>query len=424
MISGFLWKGVLRDRKRTLLPAIVVAIGVFFIVFLDGFIAGMMTNMVNTTANFQTGHLKVISYEYSLEEDQMPLDYALQNISSLKEVLNRDYPQVAWTERIQFGGLLDIPDENGETKAQGPVSATAYNILNPDSGEVQRLGFERAMVSGNIISNEGEILISTDFAENYDVVPGDIVTFFGSTMWGSMTFMNYTVAGIIRFGVEMLDKGAIIMDIKDAEQLLDMYDAATGIYGYFRDDLYHREEAELIKNAFNESYFISSEPLSPLMLQLADQNMMSQTLAYVDTITLVTILLLVLALSIVLWNTGLMGGIRRYNEFGIRLALGETKGHIFRSLMTESFFIALIGSVTGTLLGLVLCLYIAKEGIDYSAMMESISMMIDPVLRAEVKPRLFYIGFIPGVLSMLAGSALAGRSIYKRETSMLFKELE
>lgn len=30
-------------------------------------------------------------------------------------------------------------------------------------------------------------------------------------------------------------------------------------------------------------------------------------------------LLLIIAMSVVLWNTGLLGGLRRYSEFGVRL---------------------------------------------------------------------------------------------------------
>ncbi|NLB93397.1 MAG: hypothetical protein GX792_08245, partial [Bacteroidales bacterium] len=50
--------------------------------------------------------------------------------------------------------------------------------------------------------------------------------------------------------------------------------------------------------------------------------------------------------------------------------------------------------------------------------------MLPSVYRAQVTPDLFYIGFIPGVLATVLGSALAGLAIYKRKTSQLFHELE
>jgi len=45
-------------------------------------------------------------------------------------------------------------------------------------------------------------------------------------------------------------------------------------------------------------------------------------------------------------------------------------------------------------------------------------------IRARITPPDFYIGFIPGLISTVLGTALSGIGIYRRQTSMLFKELE
>lgn len=423
-MNKFLLKGIFRDKRRSLLPVIVVTIGVFFVVFLDGFIGGMMSNMIKMNANFQTGHLKVTTHAYQQNEEQKPNDLALLDVKVLMSELEEKFPSVNWNERIYFGGLLDIPDENGETKAQGPVSGTAYNLLSSKSKEAERINLQKSIVEGDLIKQNGEIIVSYDFAQNYGVKPGDEVTFFGSTMYGSMSFVNYIVAGIARFGTGMLDKGAVILDISDTRILLDMDNAASEIFGFLPSEHYDKQRAEDIKQQFNALYANDNDEFAPVMQQLADQNMMKQMLVYVDNMSLIIVLLLMLALSVVLWNTGLLGGIRRYNEFGVRLAMGESKGHIYRSLLMESLFIGIIGSILGTFFGLFLCYYLSKNGIDYGSMMDNLSMMIDPVIRAEIHPRLFYIGFIPGVLSIFIGTALAGKAIYKRKTAMLFKELD
>jgi putative ABC transport system permease protein len=240
-------------------------------------------------------------------------------------------------------------------------------------------------------------------------------------MYGSMSFANYTVAGVARFGTSVLDRGAIILDISDARLLLDMDNAASEVFGFMSK--YDINKAESIKNTFNAKYEGDSDEYAPLMLQLADQNSMRSTIAYVSSIMLIMVVLLVFALSIVLWNTGVLGGIRRYNEFGVRLALGEEKKHIYGSLLGESLIIGIIGSCLGTALGLTISFYVKTYGIDYGSVMDNISMMMDPVIRSDIKPRMYFIGFIPGVISMLIGSALAGIAIYRRKTAVLFKEL-
>lgn len=423
-MKRFLLKGIIRDKSRSLLPVTVVAIGVFFFIFIDGFFGGTLNNMIDATSRYKSGHLKVTTRVYHDNEEQRPLDMALLEVDELIEGLKTKFPNVDWNPRILFGGLLDIPDSQGETKAQGPVMATAYDLLSPQSHESQRLHLEKAITSGRTVQHPMEVLVSYDFAEKFGVQPGNTVTFFGSTMYGSMSFTNFTVAGVVRFGMSALDRGAVIIDLADARQLLDMDNAANEVLGFFPHDAYDDEQAEAIKTVFNAKYADSDDEYAPVMLQFADQNSMRETLIYFRSVTGFIVLLLVLALSIVLWNTGILGGIRRYNEFGVRLALGETKSHIYRTLLIESLFIGFAGSVIGTALGLFLSLYLKNHGIDYGSMLDNVNMMLDPVIRSEISPRMFYIGFIPGIVSMLIGTALSGIAVYKRNTAMLFKELD
>lgn len=423
-MKRFLLKGIIRDKSRSLLPVTVVAIGVFFFIFIDGFFGGTLNNMIDATSRYKSGHLKVTTRVYHDNEEQRPLDMALLEVDELIEGLKNKFPDVDWNPRILFGGLLDIPDSQGETKAQGPVMATAYDLLSPQSHESQRLHLEKAITSGRTIQHPMEVLVSYDFAEKFGVQPGNMVTFFGSTMYGSMSFTNFTVAGVVRFGMSALDRGAVIIDLADARQLLDMDNAANEVLGFFPYDAYNDEQAEAIKTVFNAKYADSDDEYAPVMLQFADQNSMRETLIYFRSVTGFIVLLLVLALSIVLWNTGILGGIRRYNEFGVRLALGETKSHIYSTLLIESLFIGFAGSVIGTALGLLLSLYLKNHGIDYGSMLDNVNMMLDPVIRSEISPRMFYMGFIPGIVSMLIGTALSGIAVYKRNTAMLFKELD
>ena len=130
---------------------------------------------------------------------------------------------------------------------------------------------------------------------------------------------------------------------------------------------------------------------------------------------------------VVLWNMGLMNGLRRYGEIGLRLAMGESKGQVYRSMISESIIIGFIGTVIGTGIGLSLTYYFQENGIDYSQVVESMnsgSMVLPNIFYSKVTQDLFYIGFFPGLLATVLGTMLAGLAIYKREMSQLFKELE
>jgi len=420
----FLLKGILGDKNRSLLPIIIISIGVMLTILLSGYMRGAMGDMIEQNARFQTGHVKVMSRAYAENESQMPNDLALLGVTEIEAQLKKDFPDVKWVNRIRFGGLLDVPDEKGETKGQGPSAGIGLELFSDQSGEIQRMNMEQSLVRGAIPAKKGEALIGEDFAQKLNINIGDRITFMGTTMNGSMTFADFIVSGTIRFGSAALDRGILIIDISDARYMLDMEDATGEILGFLNDGLYVDEKATAIANEFNEKYSDIDDEFAPIMLRLRDQNNLDSYLEYVDGFASMFVAIFVLVMSIVLWNTGLLGGLRRYQEFGIRLALGEEKSHIYKTLIYEAILIGIIGSIVGTTIGLLGTWYMQVVGIDITGMMQNSTMLMPNVLRSKFTPELLYIGFIPGLIAMVLGNMLSGIGIYKRQTATLFKELE
>lgn len=420
----FLFKGILRDRSRSLLPVIVVALGVFLTVFMSGFMRGVFGDITDLNAKFTTGHVKILTRAYAENADQVPNDLALLEVKKMISQLNADYPYMEWVERIHTGGLLDVPDSVGETRGQGQAVGTAVDLLSPATAEVERMNIRKSLVKGSLPARQGEALISDDFAERFKVSPGDKVTLFGSTMNGSMMFHTFVISGTLRFGSSILDRGAIFIDIRDAQTALDMEDAAGEVLGYFRDGKYDDLRAQQLEASFNAKYSNPDDEFSPVMSRLVEQEGLGDYLKLADSAGGMMVSIFIIAMSIVLWNTGLLGGLRRYSEFGIRLALGEEKKHIYVTTIYEAVLIGIIGSLIGTGLGLGASFYMQEHGMDVSGMMSIVGMMLPSVYKAEVTSSLFYIGFFPGLIATVLGSALAGFTIYKRRTSQLFHELE
>jgi putative ABC transport system permease protein len=420
----FLIKGVFRDRQRSLIPILIVTIGVFLTVLMHCWITGIIGDFVEFNANYVSGHVKVMSRAYADKEDQIPNDLALIGANAIISELDNESPGMEWVQRIRFGGLIDVPDEFGETKSQGPSIGLAIDLLGENSSEVQRMNIANSLAKGGMPQNPNEILISDEFANKLQVHPDDTVTLMGSTMYGSMVFHNFKIAGTIQFGIAVMDRGSIIIDINDAQIAFDMQDTAGEILGYFPDNLYHDESAELMKSKFNQKYSQNDDPFAPVMLKLRDDNDLSSMMDYVSQMVGFFMFIFVSAMSIVLWNTGLIGGLRRYSEVGVRLAIGEYKGHIYRSMIWESVFNGIIGSVIGTAIGLTLGYIIQEIGIDFSEFLKSSTMMMPTKYRTAVTPTAYYIGFIPGLFSTVLGTMLSGIGIYRRQTAQLFKELE
>ncbi|MBB3699297.1 FtsX-like permease family protein [Flammeovirga yaeyamensis] len=418
----FLFKGLIRDKSRSVLPLIVVALGVSLSVFFVGYMQGMIGDMVDQNARFSTGHMKVMSREYVKNIAQRPLDLALLDADDLIADLQNDYPEVDWVKRINFGGILDVPDEEGQTKTQGMAGGIALD-LSSNSSDEKRMKLGENLVEGTLPNGPYQMILGDGLAHRMKVKLGDKITYFGSTMDGAMSFQNFTLVGTVSFGTSVLDDRTFIVDIKDAEQILDMVDAAQEILGFLPNDVYDDDKINEIKESFNAKMSSDTDEYAPEMLALRDQGGMSYILDFAGVIAGFFTTLFVVAMSIVLWNTGLLGGLRRYTEFGIRIAMGESKKAIYKSLLVEALIIGVIGSVIGTVLGVILTYYLQEVGIDISDMVGQGSMLVSNVIRAKVVPQQLWIGFIPGVAATLLGALLSGRGIFKRQTSQLFNEL-
>lgn len=423
-MTRFLLKGLLRDKNRSLFPIIIVTLGVMVSVLMYTFLQGVRDDMIRSNAKLDTGHVKVMTRGYSEIANQLPNDLGLAGIGEIIDGLEEDYPGMEWVPRIRFAGLLDIPDENGETRAQGPVFGVAADLLGEDSKEIERLNLETAVIRGRLPEKPGEIVISELFAQNLDAEIGELATLISATSTGSMALQNFRLVGTIKFGVGALDRNMMIADIGDAQYALDMEDGASEILGFFPNLVYDEIEAYRVAESFNAIVEDKEDDFSLTMLTLRQQQGLGEYLDAMQQRIWIVLGSFFFVMSMVLWNAGLMSGIRRFGEIGVRLAIGESKLHLYSSLLAESFLIGIAGSVIGTAIGLGFSYYLQEVGWDVSGMMEGTTMVMADVMRARITPESYYIGFLPGFFATFLGSAISGMAVFKRRTAQLFKELE
>ena len=423
----FLTKGLLRDRSRSLLPVLVITLTVALVVFAIGFMRGTMNSLFLDTAVVFSGHEKIVTRAYNEENQLLPNDLALLDVDQLVDELGRDYPNFFWTPRITFAGLLDVPDENGETKAQGPVITLGIDLFSENSRQAEIWELDRVLVEGQIPQNRDDALISTKLADQLGLAVGETVTFIGSTMDNAFTTYNFNVSGTFNLRKGQTDKQMMLVDLSGARLALDMDNAASAIFGFTHSLYYDDEAAVALRTHYNTTTSDSLDIFSPFMLALRDGNQMGTMVDVSGAMIAIMGGIFLVVVMVVLWNMGLMNGLRRYGEVGLRLAMGESKGQVYRSMISEAVIIGLAGTVVGTGIGLALTYYVQENGIDYTKGMEALSnssMVMPNIFYAQVTPDLYYIGFIPGVLATVLGTMLAGLAIYKRETAQLFKELE
>ena len=424
---NFLIKGLLRDRSRSIFPIIIITATVTIVIFALGFMNGAMNGMFLNTAVIISGHEKVVTRAYKEESQMLPNDLALLNVDQIIATLDQEYSNYFWSPRITFGGLLDVPNENGETKNQGPVIAFGIDLLNNNSRQAELWELDRKLVQGRLPIHLDEALISNKLAKKLDLNIGDKATFIGSTMNNAFTTYNFNIVGTFNLMKGQADRQMMLVDISGAREALDMGNAASEIFGFKHSLFYDDNNAVATSSDFNIRFSDTTDIFSPVMIALRDSNQMGTMVDFSKAAMAVIGGVFLIIVMVVLWNMGLMNGLRRYGEIGLRLAMGESKGKVYRSMIYEATIIGLTGTIIGTGLGLSLTYYVQENGIDYSDVVEKISasnMVMPNIFYAQITSDLYYIGFIPGLIATILGTMLAGLAIYRREMAQLFKELE
>ena len=423
----FLAKGLVRDKTRSLFPTIIITVTVAIVIFALGFMRGMLNSVFLDTAVIISGYEKVVTRAYKKEMQMLPLDLALMDIEEMISGLNRDHPDYFWSPRINFGGLIDIPDKNKETRSQSPIMAIGIDFFSNKSRQTELWKLDQIIVDGRPPRSPNDILISSKLAKKLEVSTGQEATFIGSTMDNAFTTYNFNISGIFNLNKGQTDKQMILLDISGAQEALDMDGAATEVLGFTDDLFYNDEDAIKIRSSFNENNRSSSDIFAPIMIALRDTNQMGTMVDFSNAALAVIGGIFLVIVMIVLWNMGLMNGLRRYGEIGLRLAMGESKGQVYRSMITEAVIIGLTGTLLGTGLGLSITYYVQENGISYAEALEEMAlknMVMPNVFYSKVTPDLFYVGLLPGLLATVLGTMLAGLAIYRREMAQLFKELE
>ena len=424
---NFLFKGLIRDRSRSFFPLLIITIIVAIIIFFSGFLNGIYNSLFFNTAMVNSGHVKVVTHAYHLEHQLLPNDLALLESKNIIDDLEKNYDDYIWTPRITFAGLLDVPDENGETLNQSPVFALGVDFLSDNSSQIDIWDINKKIVQGKLFSDKNQALLSSKLAERLNVTTNDIITFIGSTMDGAFSTYNFMVSGIFDLNIGPIDKDMMIVDITGAEFALDMDNAASEILGYKKDLFFNDKQTVFLRDQYNMRFSDTDDIYRPFMLALRDSNQMSTIVDFSNVIMFIIMALFLVVVTLVLWNMGIMNGLRRYGEIGMRLAIGETKRHVYKSMILESLMIGFLGSFFGTIIGLAITSYLENVGLDYSKAIDSLNsanFAMPNVFYPQVTSELFYIGFFPGILATVFGTMLAGHAIYKREMAQLFKELE
>ena len=106
MLFQYALRNVLRNRKRTLLTALSVFTAAFIVCLAEGWINGLINNFIESTATWQSGHIRITSKGFLQREQFLPVNETLPNRTALIDTLKQIPDIKRIEERIRIRLLL------------------------------------------------------------------------------------------------------------------------------------------------------------------------------------------------------------------------------------------------------------------------------------------------------------------------------
>ena len=200
-----------------------------------------------------------------------------------------------------------------------------------------------------------EINISKYIADRLEIKVNDSLIVYFFKRDGSKKARKLSIAGIYKVGIEEFDKGFGICDINLLRRINDWEPNQIGGYELYIDD--YKKLDSLSEQIYSELpqgwYARSLKELNPQIfdwLGLQDQlkSILLVIMVIVAVVNMITCLIILV--------------LERTSMTGILKALGASDGKIQKIFLYNTSFIAILGILLGTLLGLAICFLQQKTG--------------------------------------------------------------
>lgn len=384
------FRNIHRNGKRSILTAISVAMGVAGIIIAFTYFLAMEDMLIEEGTKV-TGDLRITAKDYDLKSKTLDISSNI-NLEEIEDKIKDVKGIREKRARIRFGAYV-FKGEN-EKKALG----TAVEDIEEISPYIY--------IGKNLDSeNGGRIVIGSKLREKLAYEIGDEVTVMVSTQNASLFAMTYKISGFYSINPK-LDNGFYII-LSDAWYLLDMDGYITEYLLYFDD----------IKNSANKKLEILDLIGDDYLTKIWSEIGINSSIYIWVFFKIILIVVVGLLSGLAITNTMMMAVFERRRELGVLKAMGMSELRIFSMFSIEAFFIGVMGSVLGVLLGGGFAWYFSERGIVLGEFMDKLSsdFTLSHIIYTKLDLSNLCIGFVSGMIFTIIAGTLPLISISKQE---------
>jgi len=381
------FKNLTRYKRRTLITAGAIAIGLMMYIFVDSMLMGAEIESVRNLKWFETASARILNNNYWENRYQRPLDINIPDPDKILAELDQE--GIKATKRTVFSG--DMILNNQDFGEDGNMAVVVTAIDTKKDNDVFHFG--DTLLEGRFLkANEDAALLGSWFAEDIGAKVGYWITIVARGNGGFYEAMDLKIVGIVNCPNPNVNRTLLMMPIDTADQYLAMDGASTEINIKLPDSADVNEEVGRIQNLLNGDNLtvMSWKAMAVDYLALAESKRGG---------TGMIMFLIFLIAAVGISNTMLMAIFERIRELGMMRSLGMSDNKIRIAFMIEAAGIGLIGSIMGVILGILADIFIVYIGIDYSFLLRDmdIGYRIQAIFRGVWNPGTMVAAFFAGI---------------------------
>lgn len=390
MLFSLALRNALRNRRRSLLTATMVMLGVACLTVAMAWIEGLFGSTIDMAANL-AGHVRVVQAEYAKREQLNPLDRNIPTSAPLEAAIRGVPGVVAVYPRITMGVTATVGEEIGEEfgLVQGAPIALFEGPLAVDD----------RIAEGRMLQSDDEAVIGRKLVEKMGAKLGDDVVLLGVTQDGSMSPAKVKLVGIVDLGNAMQNR-QIFLTLEKVRYMADIPDGAVELSVFAG----HRDEGKALAAAIGALPETQGMDVKSWDQRPPFDNMMG----LMGTIRGMAAFVMVFITGLGVLNTMLMSVLERTGEIGVMRAMGLRKSQVVGLFVLEALGIAAIGGVLGAVLGGAGGYWLQVHGVNLGNLVDKLpaSIPMNSTIYGHVTPGILGSAVLLGLSMAVVGGIL------------------
>jgi ABC-type lipoprotein release transport system permease subunit len=345
------WRNIWRNTRRTVIILTAVVIGVWSMVLLGSLMRGIAVGMIKNGISTLTGHIQIHHRGY---RNDPTIENSITDATVVENALKETLPEGAsWTARVRVNAV-----------AGNARNSSGVTLVGIDPSSEAKVSFIGSAVSQGRYLNPDDrngIVIGEALMKKFDTRPGHKLVLMSQDTHGEIASRAFRIVGIFRAEMEATEKQFVFVVRKESQKMLGL---GNGISEFSillpgkpdNTEVYDRLTTALPSAQLEVNTWRELLPFQTAYLKILDGFMW------------IWYLVVFVAMGFGIVNTTLMAVFERMREFGLLKALGMKPWWILREVLTESFFLLILGMIIGNLLAFICIFALARSGIDLSAL--------------------------------------------------------